>query len=63
MRGEAAGCTEALFTLGGRPEARWPAAREHLAQLGFSSTVEYVAAMCELVLQDARVRHAVQLHD
>ena len=50
--GAAAGCTEALFTLGDRPEARWPAAREHLAQLGHGSTIEYVAAMCKLVLRE-----------
>lgn len=50
--GKAAGCTEALFTLGDRPEARWPAAREHLAELGHGSTIEYVAAMCKLVLHE-----------
>ena len=50
--GKAAGCTEALFTLGDRPEARWPAAREHLAELGHGSTIEYVAAMCKLVLRE-----------
>ena len=44
--GAAAGCTEALFTLGDRPEDKWPAARAHLASLGYASTVEYVAAMC-----------------
>ena len=43
--GKATGCTEALFTLGDRPEARWPAAREHLAQLGHGSTIEYVVRM------------------
>lgn len=50
--GAAAGCTEALFTLGDRPEDRWPAAREQLEQLGFDSTIEYVAAMCGRVLDE-----------
>ena len=47
--GEAAGCTEALFTLGDRPEERWPQAREFLESHGVGSTLEYVAAMSELV--------------
>ncbi|MFQ5524538.1 MAG: radical SAM protein, partial [Acidimicrobiia bacterium] len=47
--GEAAGCTEALFTLGDRPEERWPQAREFLAAHGAGSTLEYVAAMSEMV--------------
>ena len=50
--GAAAGCTEALFTLGDRPEERWPAAREQLAELGYDSTVEYVAAVSRLVLRE-----------
>ena len=50
--GAAAGCTEALFTLGDRPEERWPAAREQLAELGYISTVEYVAAVSRLVLRE-----------
>jgi FO synthase len=48
--GERAGCHEALFTLGDKPELRYAAAREHLAQLGYASTIEYLAAMCDLVL-------------
>src|SRR5664279_3392008 len=47
--GETAGCHEALFTLGDKPELRYAAAREALATLGYESTVEYLAAMCELV--------------
>ena len=47
--GEEAGCTEALFTLGDRPEERWPQAREFLDSQGMGSTLEYVAAMSELV--------------
>jgi FO synthase len=50
--GRAAGCHEALFTLGDKPEARYSAARTALRRLGFASTVEYLAAMCELVLAE-----------
>ncbi|MGE5293054.1 MAG: bifunctional FO biosynthesis protein CofGH [Micromonosporaceae bacterium] len=48
--GAEAGCHEALFTLGERPEDRYPAAREWLASRGYRSTVDYLAEMCELVL-------------
>ncbi len=47
--GVAAGCHEALFTLGERPELRYPAAAEWLARHGFSSTVDYLAECCRLV--------------
>jgi FO synthase len=50
--GRAAGCHEALFTLGERPELRYPAAAEWLAQAGYASTVDYLAAMCEAVVQE-----------
>ncbi len=50
--GEQAGCTEALFTLGDKPELRYKAAREGLERLGFATTIEYLAAMCELVLRE-----------
>src|SRR5581483_10590089 len=43
--GAAAGCHEALFTLGERPELRYPVAAEWLAAQGYASTVEYLAAM------------------
>jgi 7,8-didemethyl-8-hydroxy-5-deazariboflavin synthase CofG subunit len=46
------GCTEALFTLGDRPEDRWPQAREFLASVGAGSTLEYVVAMSRLVLEE-----------
>ncbi len=49
--GERAGCHEALFTLGDKPELRYPLARKHLERLGYRSTIEYLAAMCELVLE------------
>ena len=51
-KGARAGCHEALFTLGERPELRYPAAQEWLDQNGYQSTVEYLAAMCELVVAE-----------
>lgn len=50
--GVAAGCTEALFTLGDRPERRWPEARAALASMGHASTVSYVAECAQLVLEE-----------
>ena len=47
--GAEAGCHEALFTLGERPELRYPAAAEWLRAAGYASTVEYLVAMCALV--------------
>ena len=48
-RGAEAGCREALFTLGERPEERYPVAREWLTEHGYASTVDYLVAMCRLV--------------
>src|SRR5580693_5337358 len=42
--GAAAGCREALFTLGDKPELRYRAARDELQRLGFDSTLAYLAA-------------------
>ncbi|MBW0114499.1 bifunctional FO biosynthesis protein CofGH [Pseudonocardia abyssalis] len=50
--GAAAGCKEALFTLGDRPEARWPAAREWLDARGYDSTLDYVRACAIAVLEE-----------
>jgi len=50
--GQAAGCHEALFTLGERPEGRYPVARDWLAARGYASTVDYLVAMCRLVLEE-----------
>ena len=47
----AAGCKEALFTLGDKPELRYRAAREGLEALGHESTLSYLAAMARLVLE------------
>ncbi len=46
-----AGCKEALFSLGDQPERIFPEAKEFLRQQGFSRTLDYVAAMSELVLE------------
>ncbi|HEV3408419.1 MAG TPA: 5-amino-6-(D-ribitylamino)uracil--L-tyrosine 4-hydroxyphenyl transferase CofH [Gaiellaceae bacterium] len=50
--GAAAGCHEALFTLGDKPERRYRAARDELADFGCETTIEYLARMCELVLEE-----------
>ena len=53
--GAAAGCTETLFTLGDKPELRFEQARQELAELGFGSTIDYLEAMCRLVLKETGV--------
>jgi FO synthase len=53
--GDAAECTEALFTLGDRPEQRWPQAAEFLAAKGLETTLEYVAEMSALVRSETRL--------
>ncbi|MBL6616827.1 MAG: 5-amino-6-(D-ribitylamino)uracil--L-tyrosine 4-hydroxyphenyl transferase CofH [Reyranella sp.] len=50
--GKAAGCTEALFTLGDKPELRYRAAREALDAMGYATTIAYLTAMCALVLRE-----------
>jgi FO synthase len=50
--GVAAGCTEALFTLGERPEARYPAAASWLRRHGYASTIEYLVDACRLVVEE-----------
>ena len=50
-QGAALGCKEALFTLGDRPEARWPAARGWLDEAGYDSTLAYVRACAVAVLE------------
>ncbi|HXC89080.1 MAG TPA: 5-amino-6-(D-ribitylamino)uracil--L-tyrosine 4-hydroxyphenyl transferase CofH [Stellaceae bacterium] len=50
--GAAAGCHEALFTLGDKPELRYAAAREALARLGHDTTLSYLAEMAGLVLRE-----------
>ena len=50
--GASLGCKEALFTLGDRPENRWPVARQWLADHGYASTLDYIGAMADLVLTE-----------
>src|SRR5881275_1501255 len=51
-QGAAMGCKEALFTLGDRPEERWPQARQWLDEAGYESTLDYVRAMSIRVLEE-----------
>ena len=53
--GEKMGCTEALFSLGDKPELVFPDMRRRLRELGYSSTLQYLAAMCELVVRETRL--------
>jgi 7,8-didemethyl-8-hydroxy-5-deazariboflavin synthase CofG subunit len=55
QQGERLGCTEALFSLGDRPEALFPEMRETLRRLGYRSTLHYLGAMCEMVLRETRL--------
>ena len=50
--GQAAGCKEALFTLGDAPERRYAAARDWLAERGFARTIDYVRHCAERVLTE-----------
>ncbi|MEV0156684.1 bifunctional FO biosynthesis protein CofGH [Micromonospora sp. NPDC050686] len=50
--GAALGCKEALFTLGDRPEERWPAARAWLDERGYDSTLDYLRACAVAVLEE-----------
>ena len=50
--GAAAGCREALFTLGDKPELRYEIAREELRSLGCRTTLEYLARCARLVLDE-----------
>ena len=51
-RGQQLGCTEALFSLGDKPELIFPEMRDTLRRLGYRSTLQYLEAMCELVLRE-----------
>ncbi len=50
--GEKMGCTEALFSLGDKPELAFAEMRETLRHFGYRSTLQYLEAMCELVLRE-----------
>jgi 7,8-didemethyl-8-hydroxy-5-deazariboflavin synthase CofG subunit len=51
--GEKLGCTEALFSLGDKPEILFPEMRDALRRLGYKSTLQYLEAMCEMVLRES----------
>lgn len=51
-QGASLGCKEALFTLGDRPEDRWPAAQDWLDRHHYTSTLHYVKEMAQLVLEE-----------
>ncbi len=51
-RGGELGCKEALFTLGDRPETRWPEARQWLDERGYETTLDYLRAMAIRVLEE-----------
>jgi 7,8-didemethyl-8-hydroxy-5-deazariboflavin synthase CofG subunit len=53
--GEKLGCTEALFSLGDKPELLFPEMRQTLRYLGYKSTLHYLEAMCELVLRETHL--------
>ena len=50
--GEKLGCTEALFSLGDKPEMLFPEMRETLQHMGFRSTLHYLETICRLVLEE-----------
>jgi FO synthase len=50
--GAAAGCHEALFTLGDKPELRYKVAKRELEEMGYATTIEYLTAMAKLVLEE-----------
>lgn len=54
-RGEQLGCTEALFSLGDKPEALFPEMQQTLRHLGYRSTLHYLEAICELVLRETKL--------
>lgn len=52
IQGARLGCKEALFTLGDRPEERWPEARDWLSAHGFASTLDYIEHLARRVMQE-----------
>ena len=66
-QGAAAGCTEALFTLGDRPEDRYPSVGRELSELGHDSTVSYLEEACRLVFDETgllpHVNAGILTHD
>jgi len=53
--GERAGCSEILFTLGDKPELRYESARIALQKYGHSSTIEYLADICQMIIKETNL--------
>jgi 7,8-didemethyl-8-hydroxy-5-deazariboflavin synthase CofG subunit len=53
--GEQMGCTEALLSLGDKPELLFPQMRETLRHLGYKSTLHYLEAMCDKILRESNL--------
>ena len=53
--GERLGCTEALLSLGDKPELVFPEMRETLRHLGYKSTLHYLEAMCDKILRESNL--------
>ena len=60
-RGQELGCKEALFSLGEKPELRYPEAVAMLGNLGFETTLDYAVAMCRMVLEESSLVPHVNL--
>ena len=56
--GAAAGCTEALFTFGDKPDDRYESIHNRLAEWGYSSIVEYLHSACEIALEEGLLPHS-----
>lgn len=54
-QGQNMGCKEVLLSLGEKPELRYSKARKMLAELGFSSMIDYVANICDLILKETNL--------
>jgi len=54
-QGQTLGCKEALFSLGEKPELRYREVRQALSALGYPSMVDYLIAMCQLVLNETNL--------
>lgn len=50
--GERSGCAEALFTLGEKPERKWPQARAELEEMGYANTIDYLVDACRTVFEE-----------
>lgn len=58
VRGKEAGCTEALFTFGEKPEEKYPEVRDWLEEWGYSSIVDYLYDLCLMALETGLLPHS-----